>query len=216
MRHHDGRGGGGRGGHGPGGGGGPGWGSGGGPGGPGWGAHEGAGDGPHRRRRGPGRRRAGSVRDAILSVLAEGPSNGYGLMQAIADRTDGGWRPSPGSVYPTLQQLVDEALIEPSDDSRRPEYRLTAQGEAQVAARSEEIDRAWREATRGPARAGDLRDALGTLQAAGRQVVQVGTDAQVAQAVAVLHAARRDLYGILAEAPPETAGEVAAPREVAP
>jgi DNA-binding PadR family transcriptional regulator len=211
MRHHDGRGGG----RGPGG---PGRGSGGGAGGtggPGWGPDEGPGGGQHRHRRGgPGRRRAGSVRDAILSVLAEGPSNGYGLMRAIADRTDGAWRPSPGSVYPTLQQLVDEELIEPSDGSHRPEFRLTGTGQAEVAARSEEIDRAWREARRGPARAGELRDALGTVHAAGRQVVLVGSEAQVAQAVAVLHAARRDLYRILAEAAPD--GDVRAEAEVAP
>src|SRR5437588_6074187 len=66
-------------------------------GGPGW--------GPHRR--GRGRARRGDVRLALLRLLAEEPRNGYQLMQAIEERSEGFWRPSPGSVYPTLAQLED-------------------------------------------------------------------------------------------------------------
>src|SRR5690606_12085038 len=69
-----------------------------------------------------GRARKGDVRHAILSLLAEAPSNGYGLIKAIHERSHGAWRASPGSVYPTLQQLVDEGLIAPSSDGPRPEY----------------------------------------------------------------------------------------------
>src|SRR6201992_1289847 len=64
------------------------------------------------RGRGP-RVRRGDVRAAALSLLAEGPRNGYQIIQEISERTDGVWRPSPGSVYPALQQLEDEGLIRP-------------------------------------------------------------------------------------------------------
>ena len=60
--------------------------------------------------RGP-RARRGDVRAALLVLLAEEPRNGYQLMQEIEQRSDGVWRPSPGSVYPALQQLEDEGLI---------------------------------------------------------------------------------------------------------
>src|SRR5947209_20486995 len=74
-------------------------------GGPGW--------GPHRR--GFGRARRGDVRLALLRLLAEAPRNGYQLIQAIEERSGGLWRPSPGSVYPTLAQLEDQGLIRSAD-----------------------------------------------------------------------------------------------------
>ena len=89
----------------------------GGRGGPGFGGF-GPGFGP----RGPQRASRGDVRSAILSLLSEAPSNGYGLIKAIAERTNGVWRPSPGSVYPTLQQLVDEELIVSRGDGRKTEF----------------------------------------------------------------------------------------------
>src|SRR5215208_2879278 len=70
--------------------------------------------------RGP-RARRGDVRQALLTLLAEEPRNGYQLMQEIERRSEGVWRPSPGSVYPALQQLEDEGLVraEESDGSKR-------------------------------------------------------------------------------------------------
>ena len=78
-------------------------------------------------RHGPGHRRArrGDVRAAILDLLAEGQSwNGYQIIQEIARRTSGVWRPSAGSVYPALQQLEDEGLISPEGEGRRRMYTL--------------------------------------------------------------------------------------------
>ena len=77
------------------------------PGGPGHG-----GPGPHGR--GPRGRRArrGDIRAAALLLLAEEPRNGYALMQEIEERSEGVWRPSPGSIYPALSQLEDEGLVE--------------------------------------------------------------------------------------------------------
>jgi hypothetical protein len=59
----------------------------------------------------PPRARRGDVRAAALALLAESPMNGYQIIQEISERSGGVWRPSPGSVYPALQQLEDEGLI---------------------------------------------------------------------------------------------------------
>ena len=74
-------------------------------------------------RHGPGHRRArrGDVRAAILDLLAEGRSwNGYQIIQEIAERTSGVWRPSAGSVYPALQQLEDEGSDHPRGRGQAP------------------------------------------------------------------------------------------------
>src|SRR3954466_12873013 len=88
-------------------------------GGPAWGP--GGFGGPHRRR---GRMRRGDVRAALLLLLAEQPFNGYGLMQEIEQRSNGAWRPSPGSVYPALALLEDEGLIQAQDDGSSKRFAL--------------------------------------------------------------------------------------------
>jgi len=93
--------------------------------------------------RGPRRANRGDVRAAILSLLEAGSSSGYGLIKAIAEKTGGVWRPSPGSVYPTLQQLVDEELIVATGDDRRTEYELSEAGRSYVTEHADELARAW-------------------------------------------------------------------------
>src|ERR1700733_13949985 len=114
-----------RGGGGPWGGGGGPWGGGGGP----WGG------GP--RGRGRGRARRGDVRLALLRLLAEEPRNGYQLMQTIEERSDGRWRPSPGSVYPTLAQLEDEGLVRAVDQEGTQMFQI-AKAAWQVAQEGDE------------------------------------------------------------------------------
>ncbi len=96
---------------------------------------------------GPGfgreRRRRGDVRLAILGLLAEGPQNGYAVIKTIAERTDGAWKPSPGSVYPTLQQLVDEDLVVSTGDGRKTLFELTDAGRAEAEAKADEIAAAF-------------------------------------------------------------------------
>ena len=60
----------------------------------------------------------GDVRTAVLRLLAEEPRNGYQLIQELTERSGGVWRPSPGSIYPALQQLEDEGLIRRSEERR--------------------------------------------------------------------------------------------------
>ena len=81
---------------------------------------------------GPGRRAGrGDIRAAILTLLAEEPMHGYQVIQVISERSGGNWTPSPGSVYPTLQQLEDEGLIEAAaSESGRRVFALTDDGRA--------------------------------------------------------------------------------------
>ena len=146
--------------------------------------------------RGP-RARRGDVRAAILVLLAEEPRNGYGLMQEIERRSDGVWRPSPGSVYPALQQLEDEGLVEQAGEGRKT-YALTAEGRAHVEA--EDLGEPW-EAVKGDMGEGawELMDAMKQIGMALFQLTHTGTDAQRREAREVLAETRRALHRILAE-----------------
>src|SRR6201996_5343485 len=90
------------------------------------------------RGRGRGRARRGDVRLALLRLLAEEPRNGYQLMQAIEERSGGLWRPSPGSVYPTLAQLEDEGLIGSVDAEGARRFEITDAGREHLQARGDE------------------------------------------------------------------------------
>jgi DNA-binding PadR family transcriptional regulator len=170
------------------------------------GSHHGHGQhgGKHHGRRGGGRgrRRAqrGDVRTAILLLLAVQPMHGYQLMQAISERTNGAWRPSPGAVYPTIDQLEDEGLATIQQDGGRRLVTLTAEGRAHLADLGAELSDPFADyaaCTAGP----DLREPLDELQVAARQVEAGGTAAQVEAAARVLGQARRSLYLILAGEP---------------
>src|SRR5690349_8967902 len=103
----------------------------------GFGEHRGGGRRGGRAGRG-GRMRRGDIRTALLAVLAEGPGHGYDLMQALEDKTEGTWRPSPGSVYPTLQLLEDEGLVTSSERDGKRVFEITPDGRAEANRRIEE------------------------------------------------------------------------------
>ncbi|MFC5502849.1 PadR family transcriptional regulator [Lysinimonas soli] len=148
---------------------------------------------------GHGRARKGDVRAAILSLLAEAPATGYALIKGIAERTDQTWRPSPGSVYPTLQQLVDEGLVRQQGDGGRTDYELTEEGTAYVAEHKEQLDAAWQ--TAGP-RGGvdqEFMASIGRLFDAVKQFPRSATAEQRAAATAKIDELRRELYRILAD-----------------
>jgi DNA-binding PadR family transcriptional regulator len=154
---------------------------------------------PRMRVRGP-RARRGDVRAAALALLAEQPMNGYQIIQEIGERSGGVWRPSPGSVYPALQQLEDEALIRAeSGDGGRRGYVLTDAGREYVAGHPEELRAPWDVVAGGAGGAAiEMRSLIGQLGMAAFQVVSAGTDAQQAQARKTLADARKALYRILA------------------
>jgi DNA-binding PadR family transcriptional regulator len=148
---------------------------------------------------GPQRKRRGDVRSAIISLLNEKPFNGYGLIKEIAERSGGNWTPSPGSVYPTLQQLVDEELIEAVGEGRRTEFRLTDEGRAYVAAHEEELARVWASVTEHNHADAGLHESVAKLMGVVHQFRFAATDEQRAKAVEQLDETRRALYGILAD-----------------
>jgi len=148
---------------------------------------------------GPQRKRRGDVRSAIISLLNEKPFNGYGLIKEIAERSGGGWTPSPGSVYPTLQQLVDEELIEATGEGRRTEFQLTDEGRAYVEAHADELARVWASVTENNHADAGLHESVAKLMGVVHQLRFAATDEQRAKAVAQLDETRRVLYGILAD-----------------
>jgi DNA-binding PadR family transcriptional regulator len=148
---------------------------------------------------GPQRKRRGDVRSAIISLLNEKPFNGYGLIKEIAERSGGTWTPSPGSVYPTLQQLVDEELIEAVGEGRRTEFRLTDEGRGYVSTHEEELARVWASVTEHNHADAGLHESIAKLMGVVHQFRFAATDEQRAKAVEQLDETRRALYGILAD-----------------
>jgi DNA-binding PadR family transcriptional regulator len=151
--------------------------------------------------RGRGRKaRRGDIRTAALLLLAEEPRNGYQIMQEVEERSDGVWRPSPGSTYPALQQLEDEGLIRSEEAEGRKLFALTEEGRAYVQERGEQEPAPWKQMS------GDVSDEVFELRSVIRevwhafaQIMRTGSEAQLAQARKVLATARRDLYRILAD-----------------
>ena len=139
----------------------------------------------------------GEVRTAVLALLAEQPMHGYQIIREIEERSNGSWKPSAGSVYPTLQLLADEGLIRAEESSGRKTYSLTEEGRLTVDATTE--SKAPWEGSRGSSRTGALPKAGIDLAQAVAQVGRTGSSAQVDEAVAVLTEARRKLYSILAQ-----------------
>lgn len=147
------------------------------------------------------RAKRGDVRAAILSLLSEKPLNGYQIMQELEQRSRGSWRPSPGAVYPALQQLEDEGLVraEPSAGGRT--FALTEKGQAYVRERADEFAAPWEAPKQGACddTVLGLFAELKHIAAAAIQVVHTGSNAQIQEAQKILNQARRGLYRLLAD-----------------
>lgn len=161
--------------------------------------------GGHRGRHRARKARRGDIRTAALLLLAEEPRNGYQLMQEIEERSQGVWRPSPGSVYPTLQQLEDEGLVRSQESGGQRLLELTDAGRAALEARPQDASPPWEAmATGAGAQTLELRSLVHQIGLATMQVGQVGSDAQVEEARKILTDSRRALYKILAEGDEES------------
>jgi DNA-binding PadR family transcriptional regulator len=160
----------------------------------------------HDQRRGP-RVRRGDVRTAILDVLRAAEANGeqvngYQVIQQINERSEGAWRPSPGSVYPTIQQLQDEGLVETDDGRGRKSLTLSDEGRQYVADHADELAQVWRPFDRQPSDEtsfSGLKPEIGQVMGAVWQIVTAGSESQQRAAIDVLVETRRKLYGILAD-----------------
>ncbi|MCD2468131.1 MULTISPECIES: PadR family transcriptional regulator [unclassified Streptomyces] len=147
---------------------------------------------------GRGRARRGDVRASILALLKDRPMHGYEMIREIGERSDGAWRPSPGSVYPTLQMLEDEGLITSASEGGKKLFTLTDTGRAEA---EEGPDAPWEDAGRGVdwEAMNEIRQAgFGLMEAFG-QVWKAGSAEQRKKAVGVINEARKKLYLILAD-----------------
>ncbi len=186
--------------------------------------------GGHRRHRGPGgpgprggpggfpfggpggpwrggrKARRGDIRTAALLLLAEEPRNGYQIMQEVEERSEGAWRPSPGSVYPALQQLEDEGLVRSEEIDGRKAFQLTDAGRALLEERDPDRPAPWEQMSGDVgAKAHELGKIMREVAFAFTQVLRAGNEEQQEQARKVLVTARRELYRILADgADPES------------
>ena len=150
---------------------------------------------------GRGRRRRGDVRTAILMLLAEEPRNGYQVMQTIEERSGGRWRPSPGSVYPTLSQLEDEGLIRSIDRDGGKLLEITDQGRERL--NESKTDPApWAQEEDDDPQIHSLSEIASLVVQIGKaawQVAQEGDERQSEKACQTLAETRRALYRILAQ-----------------
>lgn len=154
--------------------------------------------GPGRGRRGwgPGdgpRARRGDVKYFILEVLEQGPRHGYDVITALELKTGGRYRPSPGSIYPTLQLLEDGGLATSEAVDGKRVYTITDAGRALLKERPIEADP-------GRVEEDDLRSAFIKLAEAVKQAANVSGPADQAKLREILNGARREVYKVLAEA----------------
>jgi DNA-binding PadR family transcriptional regulator len=144
------------------------------------------------------RARRGDVRAAVLALLRERPMHGYEMIQELQARSGGVWRPSAGSIYPTLQLLEDEGLVAAEEIDGKRRFTLTEEGIAEADRRTgnppwEQVGQAANEP---PAR---LRDGVVQLAGAVVQVVQTGNEDQIRRTLDILNDARRRIYNLLGE-----------------
>jgi DNA-binding PadR family transcriptional regulator len=140
--------------------------------------------------------RRGDIRVVLLSALVDGPAHGYEIIRRLEERSGGVWRPSAGSVYPTLQLLEEEGLLTSEEQSGKRVYTLTDTGRTEA---EQTTDLPWDRPQSTPSAPQSVREAIGALAAAARQVVVVGNPDQMARALTLLTETRQKLYQLLAE-----------------
>jgi DNA-binding PadR family transcriptional regulator len=151
--------------------------------------------------RGPKRGR-GDVRAAIIALLAEEPMHGYQIITEITERSGGIWRPSPGSVYPTLQALEDQGVVTADQAEGRRVFSLTDTGRTEAEAAGDG-PAPWEDAARDADRSlVDLRGLMVEVGAAIMQVGRSGSESQVKAVGEILADTRRRIYLVLADGAP--------------
>ncbi len=147
------------------------------------------------------------MRAAILALLQEGPRNGYQIMSEIEERSGGAWRPSPGAVYPALQQLADEGLIEGEEAGGRRTLSLTKAGRRYVEENPEMARAAWESMAGEPTEVPGLFVQAARLGGSIVQMAHAGTPEQIHAAEQLLEQTRRGMYQILADGADGADGE---------
>jgi DNA-binding PadR family transcriptional regulator len=137
----------------------------------------------------------GAIRTAILVALRDEPAHGYEVMRRLEELSGGLWRPSPGSVYPHLQMLEDEGMVQSSEVEGSRTFTLTDAGRAEA----EKAALPWHAAGETDDEVRTLRLGVGQLMSAAKQLAGAGEKAQIERGIAVIQRARKELYQILAE-----------------
>jgi len=150
--------------------------------------------------RGGGRRmRRGDIRTALLSALTDGPAHGYEIIRRLEEKSGGTWRPSPGSVYPTLQLFEDEGLVRSEERDGKRVYELTDEGRTEAQERVQRMGSAPWEEDAGDNELQRLIKAASQILVAAKQIARSGDAAQMERATTVIRATSKELYKILAE-----------------
>ena len=161
-------------------------------------------DGGGRRRQ-----RRGDIKFALLELLAEQPRHGYELIKELEQRYGGFYRPSPGSVYPTLQLLEDEGHLTSATVDGKRVYTITDSGRQLLQEQREQREAAGphRHAPHGGhggwADLSALRESGMALTTSVMQAARHGTPEQVQAVMKLLDSTRREIYAILSQAEPD-------------
>jgi DNA-binding PadR family transcriptional regulator len=140
------------------------------------------------------RTRRGDMKFLVLEMLAETPRHGYEIIGAIEEKR--GFRPSAGSIYPTLQFLEDGGFVTSAEVDGKRVYTITDAGRALLADRTER-DEDGEETDEVPSARHRLKHAAIKLAAA--VMGARGADEPTLEKVrAILDQARKDVYALLA------------------
>jgi DNA-binding PadR family transcriptional regulator len=146
------------------------------------------------------RARRGAVPLAIFTLLDERPMHGYEIITELESRSDGRWRPSPGSIYPTLDRLEDRGVLTSAEVDGKRQFSLTDSGRERLAAlrdaQGDDADEPWNHS--GTGGRGDMRRLMSELGGQVRQIARFGSTEQRDAATALLEDTKRKLYDILA------------------
>ena len=123
--------------------------------------------------------------------------HGYEMIQELEDRTGGRWRPSAGSIYPTLQLLEDEGLVRADDVEGKRVFDLTEAGRERLAERGDSAP-PW-EQSQDRSLYQQLGNEIKGVASAASQVMRAGDEAQLKEALEAMTETRKRLYKLLAD-----------------
>ncbi|MBR8836242.1 MAG: PadR family transcriptional regulator [Stigonema ocellatum SAG 48.90 = DSM 106950] len=139
----------------------------------------------------------GDIKYILLTLLAEQPRHGYELIKELETRYGGFWKPSPGSVYPTLQLLEEGGYLTSEQLEGRRIYTMTESGRQLLASQGDRHP--WMERGNKPQQLNELKNAIADVGAAVMQVARSKNPDKVSRVGEILTRVKREIYSILAE-----------------
>jgi DNA-binding PadR family transcriptional regulator len=139
------------------------------------------------------RMQRGDITPIILSILKEKPMHGYEIIRTLEKRSHGFWRPSAGSVYPTLQLLEDQELVEGRSEAGKKVYSVTEKGKQ---APEEDAAKPWESHHRTGKNFKHIAEAVREVMQAARAVVFSADPQRIEGATAILKQAAERLEAL--------------------